>query len=68
MQKKDPYILKGAAYIIITFITDNYNAVSPDWSGSISMKEVTNIGIMVPELEPIITSCFDELRTRRAVA
>ena len=66
--KKDPYILKGASYIIITFITDNYNAVSPDWSGSISLQEVTNIGFLVPELEPIITSCFDELRTRRAVA
>ena len=66
--KQDPYILKGAAYIIITFITDNYKVVAPDWQGSISLQEVTNIGFLVPELEPIITLCFDELRSRRAVA
>ena len=66
--KKDPYILKGAAHIITTFITDNYKIVFPDWSGSLSNREVINIGFQVPELETIITLCIEELRTRRAVA
>ncbi|MCL2294451.1 MAG: hypothetical protein FWC36_06280 [Spirochaetes bacterium] len=66
--KKDPYILKGASYIIITFITDNYNIVSPDWAESVSKKEVMNIGFDVPELEPIIVSCIEEIRIRRAAA
>ena len=66
--QKDPYILKGASYIIITFITDNYNVVSPDWEGSLSNKEVINIGFRVTELETIVMSCIEELRSRRAVA
>ncbi|MCL2481416.1 MAG: hypothetical protein FWF38_06880 [Spirochaetaceae bacterium] len=66
--KKDPYILKGAAHIITTFFTDNYKVVSPDWSGSLSNREVINIGFEVPELETIITLCIEELRIRRAAA
>ncbi len=66
--KQDPYILKGAAYIITTFITDNYNVVSPNWASSLAKREVTNIGFQVPEIESIIALCLEEIRLRRAVA
>jgi len=66
--KKDPYILKGANHIVTTFITDNYNTISPDWSNSLSNLEVKNIGFEVPELETIILYCIEELRIRRAAA
>jgi len=66
--KKDPYLLKGASHIITTFITDNYNVISPDWGNSLSSREIMNIGFEVLELEPMIKLCIDELRVRRSAA
>ena len=66
--KKDPYLLKGAMHIITTFLTENYNTVSPDWGKSLSNTEVMNIGFEVPELEPMIKLCIEEIRIRRAAA
>jgi hypothetical protein len=65
---KDPYILKGALYIITTFITDNYKIISPDWKGSLAKREVTNIGFFVPEVDTIISTCLEDLRLRQAIA
>ncbi len=63
---KDPYVLKGAKYIILNYIKNNYDSIIHDWNGSLEKKEVTNIGFIVPEIETIIALCLEEVRMRRA--
>ncbi|MDX9802100.1 MAG: hypothetical protein RBT69_12275, partial [Spirochaetia bacterium] len=67
---KDPYILKGALYVINNYISDNYSEISAagDWKTSIAKTEVTNMGFIVPEITTIIAMCLEEVRMRRAVA
>lgn len=67
---RDPYILKGALYVISNYITNNYSDGSStgEWKNSIAKTEVTNMGFIVPEITTIITMCLEEVRMRRAVA
>ena len=62
---KDPYILKGALFIIQNYIKSNYDSLTYDWSSSVEKQEVSNIGFTVPEIDTIITMCLEEVRMRR---
>ena len=63
---KDPYIQKGALYIIQNFVKNNYDSLTYDWNSSIEKQEVANIGFLVPEIDTIIAMCLEEVRMRRA--
>ena len=63
--EKDPYILKGALYIIQNYIKNNYESLTYDWSSSVEKQEISNIGFLVPEIESIIAMCLEEVRMRR---
>ena len=62
----DPYILKGALYIIQNYIKLNYDSLTYDWSISVEKQETANIGFIVPEIDTIIAMCLEEVRMRRA--
>ena len=64
----DPYVLKGALYVISSFIHETMDTVSPDWKESLARTEVTNMGFNVPEIDTIIARCLEEIRLRKAVA
>ena len=61
----DPYILKGALYIIQNYIKNNYESLNYDWSVSVEKQEISNIGFLVPEIDSIIAMCLEEVRMRR---
>ncbi len=63
---KDPYIQKGALFIIQNYIKSNYDSITYDWGSSIEKQEVANIGFLVPEIDTIIAMCLEEVRMRRA--
>ena len=63
----DPYVQKGAQYIVMNYIKENSSSVPLNWNKSIERREVTNMGYEIPELDVIITTCLEEVRMRRAI-
>lgn len=57
-----PYTVSLATISIKNFILQNMNNPRPDWKLSQERLEVQELGLLVEDIEPIVETCFQNLR------